>query len=70
MPFFLGVSGLKAYPMKRDDFYEKTHEKELPSWLEVVKRVRKGLLLITSCRFEKMSVGDGYRFIVYFVEKK
>ena len=55
--------------MKRDDFYEKTHEKELPSWLEVVRRVKKGLLLITSCRFEKMAVGDGYRFIVYFVEK-
>jgi hypothetical protein len=56
--------------MRRDEYYVKIHGKELPSFNEIVRRVRKGLLLITSCHFEKLAVGDGYRFIVYFVEKR
>lgn len=55
--------------MKRDEYYEKVHKKELKVFRRVANMVLKGLYLITSCTFEKLSVGDGYRFIVYLREK-
>jgi len=52
--------------MKRKDYYKQLHKKEVKVFNVIVKKVVKGLLMITSCMFEKMEVGNGYRFIVYF----
>jgi hypothetical protein len=51
--------------MKRKDYYEQLHKKELKTFNVVLKKIVNGLMLITHCSFEKLSVGDGYRFIVY-----
>lgn len=51
--------------MSRRDYYQQLHKKELKTFNIIAKKIIKGLLLITHCSFEKLSVGDGYRFIVY-----
>lgn len=55
--------------MKRDEYYENLHEKNIKAFMEVVRKVKRGLYLITHCSIEKLAVGDGYRFIVYLKEK-
>jgi hypothetical protein len=65
----IGEDGRK-WSMKQDEYYEKVHVKEVKTFNYVVNLIRKGLYLITSCTFEKMAVGDGYRFIVYIRERK
>lgn len=56
--------------MKRKDYYQQLHKKELPIFKIVANKIVKGIFMITSVTFEKLTVGDGYRFIVYLRDKE
>ena len=57
--------------MKRDEYYQKIHDKEIKSLAEAVKRIVSGLFWVTSVKMDKSSSDeDSYRLVVFMREKK
>lgn len=56
--------------MRTNEYYQTKHEKEWKSLLEIIKRMRDGVYWITSVTVTKELVGNGYRMVVYFRDKK
>lgn len=56
--------------MKRDQWYEKTHKKEMKAFKEFLKMVSSNLYWLTSVRVDKESIGSGYRVIINLQPRK
>lgn len=51
--------------MKREDYYERLHEKHLPALKELMGRMVKGFLKIIDIRIDEPQFGSR-RVIIYF----
>lgn len=55
--------------MRKSDYYEKVHKREMKTLQAALNLIRKGVLLVASARLDKEFIGNGYRLTVYLREK-
>lgn len=55
--------------MKRDDFYEKMHKQNIGAFVELGKRIAKGLLKIVSIQIDEPDFGH-QRVVILLHEKE
>ena len=56
--------------MKRDEWHQKNHDKNLKTLIELVKRIVGGIFYIINVRIDKETIAkDQYRVTMYLKER-